>query len=116
MLTWALEKPLDLGNNPSFIILKEQKYLIKHILQSSPTRFSKETAETILGLMTEATEYKLMKPVDLDLYIKPTLPILQIAMPVTQVRVARNKGIPQAIKEGKSVYEMCIPKKTDNLL
>ena len=31
-LAWALEKPLNLRENPSFTFLKEQKYLVKHIL------------------------------------------------------------------------------------
>ena len=74
-MTWALEKPLGLAGNPTFVILKEQKYLLKHILLSQ-TRISKELSKIILGLLTDASEYKLMKPVDLDLYIMPTLPIL----------------------------------------
>ena len=33
-LNWTLEKPLGLRENPSFMILKEQKYLFIRILKS----------------------------------------------------------------------------------
>ena len=31
-MLWALEKPINLESNPCFKFLREQKYLVKHIL------------------------------------------------------------------------------------
>ena len=31
-MLWALEKPINLRANPCFTFLREQKYLVKHIL------------------------------------------------------------------------------------
>ena len=106
-LEWALEKPLNLRENPCFTFLKEQKYLVKHILLRQDL-LDKKVANKIIGLLKDINEYKLMKHVDLDLYDMPELPVLQICMPPRLVCVARNKGIPQVIREKKSILEMCI--------
>lgn len=62
----------------------------------------------LISLVKDINEYKLMKHVDLDLYDMPDIPILQICMPPRLVSVARNKGVPNVIKERKSILEMCI--------
>ena len=47
-----------------------------------------------MRLLTEASEYKLAKHVDIDLFDMPPEAALQIARPAKIVNVMRTKGIP----------------------
>jgi len=64
-MNWLLEKPLNLRERPRFRFLKEQKYLVKHILLKQKI-FSSDIAQKIFVLLVENSEFKLMKPVEID--------------------------------------------------
>ena len=106
-LRWTLEKPINLRQNPRFTFLREQKYLVKHILLQQ-TMLEKDVALKMIAMMSDCYDYKLMKHVDLDLYDMPVLPILQICMPPRLVSVAAAKGVPRVIREQKSILQMSI--------
>ena len=69
-MNWLLEKPLKLREKPRFRFLKEQKYLVKHILLKQNI-FSSNVAQKIFALLMENSEFKLMKPVELDQFKMP---------------------------------------------
>ena len=69
-----------------------------------------DVALKMVSMLSDSSEYRLMKHVDLDLYDMPMLPILQICMPPRLVSVAAAKGAPLVFKEKKSILQMCITK------
>ena len=70
-LTWAMEGPLKLKENRYFIFLKEQKYLLKHILRDKQESIPPLFVKMILKCIQDYPEYYLVKHVDLDMYEMP---------------------------------------------
>ena len=67
---------LKLRDERYIIFLKEQKYLLKHILMKQQYRLSPETIAKLVKLIKDYKDYYLVKQVDLDVYQIPDENIL----------------------------------------
>ena len=75
--------PLNMTQNRYLIFLKEQKYLVKHILLNGQKSIPQYYSKKIVKLLQDYNEYYLLRHVDLDLYDMPFLSVLQMVMPPT---------------------------------
>ena len=82
-LDWAMDGPINLADNRYIILLKEQKYLLKHIIQEQMEKIDDKSRRELERLIFDYKDYYLARHVDLDLFDMPERAVLQIAVPPT---------------------------------
>ena len=70
-----MAKPLNLREHRNFYLLKEQKYLFKHLMLSQ-TDIPRSYAKMLIDLVQDCPEYELIRHVDIDLFRFPEPAVL----------------------------------------
>ena len=100
--------PINLSKNRHLVFLKEQKYLLKHILLEKQTSIPPPYAKQVIKLISDYKDFYLVKHIDLDLFTMPRLAALQITMPAKILNAAPAKHKPKLLKNKGSIFELCV--------